>query len=67
MSGRLKTKGNMMLATKLGDVLQVGYKCNKLSLPVERRIDSGNSLAFLFRPPRPRLSSERGTDLTSRK
>jgi hypothetical protein len=48
MSGKLKTKGNMMLALKLDGVLKVGYDRYKLSPPFGGEIDGGDSPTILF-------------------
>ena len=56
MSGKLKTKGNMMLATKLDGVLKVSYK---LSHPARKQLEGMTHSLSLFRLQRPRLSSKR--------
>jgi hypothetical protein len=63
MTGKLKTKGNMMLAAKLDGVLKVRRERYQLS---EGQICGSNSpLPSFFRLPRPRLSSKRETSLNS--
>jgi hypothetical protein len=61
MSGKLKTKGNMMLATKLDGVLKVSHNAQTVT-SCRETIDD---LLSSSRLPRPRLSSKREVGVAS--
>ena len=62
MKGKIRSKGNIMLATKLGEVLKAGYN---LSLPVRGGSATlGNLPAVFFFPGRQSQSQSQALNVT---